>query len=97
MVSWPLAAHSLSSVGHPDIQQHEVGTRALAQAPRLAGAFRHHHLVTLVGQDLREQLADSHFVVDHQDLRHGQAALASGSSTLTDAPRVGRFSMVTAP
>ena len=54
-------------------------------------------LVALVGQDLRQELTNSHFVVDHQDLGHGQAALASGNSTLTDAPRLGRFSIVTAP
>ena len=45
--------------------------RALAQAARLAGAFRDHHLVTLVGEDLRQQLADADFVVDDQNLRHG--------------------------
>jgi hypothetical protein len=58
-------------VGHPDVEQHEVGPAALAQPPRVAGAFRQHHLVALVRQDLRQQLADADLVVDDQDLRHG--------------------------
>jgi hypothetical protein len=84
-------------VRHPDVEQHQVRTSALAQATRFAGAFGKQHLVPLVGEDLGEQLADSDLVVDDQDLRHRYAALARGSRTLTDAPRLGRFSIATLP
>jgi hypothetical protein len=29
------------------------------------------HLMTLVGENLGQQLADAHFVIHHQNLRHG--------------------------
>ena len=76
MVSCPLAAHSLSSV-MPSVSGIQMssstrsGPRALAQAARVAGALGEQHLVALVGEDLRQQLADADFVVHHQDLRHG--------------------------
>ena len=84
-------------VGHPDVEQHEIGPAALAQAARVACAFGEHDLMALVGQDFRQQLADAYLVVDYQYLCHVYAAFASGSSTLTDAPRVGRFSIATLP
>jgi hypothetical protein len=53
--------------------------------------------MALVGEDLRKQLADPDFVVDYQDLGHRYAAWERGSSTLTEAPRLGRFSMAMLP
>ena len=50
-------------VGHPDIEQHEVGAAALSQPARFARALDQHHLVSLVGQDLRQQLPDADLVV----------------------------------
>ena len=58
-------------VGHPDVEQHEVWASALTNAPRIACALGERNLVTLVGQDLGEELADADFVVDDQDLCHG--------------------------
>jgi hypothetical protein len=40
-------------VGHPDVEQHEVGPGTLAQPARVARAFRQHDLVAFVGKDLR--------------------------------------------
>src|SRR6185295_15869109 len=84
-------------IRHPDVQQHEVRPAALPQAARVAGAFGERHLMPLVGEYLGEKLADADFIVDDQDLRHRQAAFAAGSSTLTDAPPAGRFSITTVP
>ena len=53
--------------------------------------------MALVGENFRQQLADAYLVIDYQYLRHVYAAFASGSSTLTDAPAVGRFSIATLP
>ena len=53
--------------------------------------------MALVSENFRQQLADAYLVIDYQYLCHVYAAFASGSSTLTDAPRVGRFSIATLP
>ena len=57
-------------IRHPDVEQDEVRAGALAQPARIACALGHHHLVSFVGQDLRQQFPDSDFVVDDQNLRH---------------------------
>ena len=75
IVSWPLAAHSLSSV-MPSVSgiQMSSSTRsgrcALAQARARLRVLGKQHLVALLGEDLREQLADADLVIDDHDLRH---------------------------
>ena len=99
-------------VGHPDVEQHEVGARALARRrARFARVLGQPHLVAFVAQDLRQQLADAHFVVDDQDLVHigecirvirpltcsARAPLRSATLCVTRAPRGLTFAIVTAP
>ena len=80
MVSWPLAAHSFSSV-MPSVSgiQMSSSTRSgrarSRRRARVAGVLGEQYLVALVGEDLRQQLADADFVVDDQDLRHGSGRL----------------------
>ena len=57
-------------VRHPDVKQNEVRARALADTARISRALGKRHLVPLVLQDLREELADADFIVDDEDLRH---------------------------
>jgi hypothetical protein len=46
------------------------GRPAIARDARFGGVFRQLHVVTLVAQDLEQQLAYPDFVVNHQYLRH---------------------------
>jgi hypothetical protein len=39
-------------IGHPDVEQDQVGTPGLARRPRLGGIFGELDVVTLVAQDL---------------------------------------------
>jgi DNA-binding response OmpR family regulator len=57
-------------VGHPDVQQHEVGALALAQQPRLRGVLRQLDAVTFVGQDFLQEGSDAHFVIDDKNVGH---------------------------
>ena len=58
-------------VGHPDVEQHEVGADALAAGARLRGVLRQLDRVAFVGEDLRQQRADAQFVVDDKNGGHG--------------------------
>ncbi len=57
-------------IGHPDVEQDEVGPHALAQRARLGGVFSHFDGVALVGQDFRQQCADAKFVVNYKNGGH---------------------------
>jgi hypothetical protein len=75
MLSWPLPPPFLEQrdavgIGHPDVEQHHVWAPGLARGARLGGVFRQQDIVTLVAQDLEQQLAYPDFVVHHQYLRH---------------------------
>ena len=57
-------------IGHPDVEQDQVGRagwRALAGLLRVFGQL---HRMALVAQDFREQLADAHFIINYEYVRH---------------------------
>ncbi len=51
---------------HPDVEQHEVWRLPVAEFARLQGIFSQVHAVPLVKQDLGEQFAYAHLVVNYQ-------------------------------
>ena len=55
-------------VGHPDVEQHQVGYLPGARGARLRGVGGHVDLVALLGEDLLEQTADVRFVIDHENV-----------------------------
>ncbi|MCY1238882.1 hypothetical protein D9M72_516410 [compost metagenome] len=57
-------------IGHPDIEQHEVGRTRRAVFARLQRVLREFNHVAFVAEDLREQFPDSHFVIDYEDRCH---------------------------
>ena len=59
-------------VGHPDIEEHEIGPLAADRLARLRGVLRRHHTVVFVLEDLLYQPADVRFVVDDQDVARVQ-------------------------
>jgi hypothetical protein len=61
-------------VGHPDVEQHEVGPHLLARGARLRRVLGHLDRMTFVGQDLRQQRADADFVIDDEDRGHVSGA-----------------------
>src|SRR5262245_58398635 len=95
-------------VGHPDVEQYEVGLlarRGAARGRRVGGNL---DLVAFLREDLREQAADVGLVVDDQNsLRaHAFSLLASarrasravaGNVIRTRAPPCGELSTSTAP
>jgi hypothetical protein len=52
------------------VQQDEVGTQAFAHQACVRGVFCDLHRVTLVGEDLGQQGADAHFVVNYKNRGH---------------------------
>jgi hypothetical protein len=57
-------------VGHPDVEQDEVGPDALAAGARLRGVLRELDRVAFVGEDLRQQRPNPQFVVDDKNGGH---------------------------
>src|SRR6266568_1001147 len=87
-------------IGHPDVEQDERRFGAAAIAARLARVLGQTYPVTLVLQDLGEQLADADLVIDDQNLlrlRHHVLVPSRGKCRVTRAPRGRRFSIVTRP
>jgi hypothetical protein len=72
-----LQQRDAGGIRHPDVEQHQVGTRLAAERARGRRVLGEAHLVALVGEDLREQLADADFVVYDQDLLHGREDVLS--------------------
>jgi hypothetical protein len=67
----PLAQQSYAvGVGHPDVEQHEVGPRPLAGKPRLRRVFSLNDLMAFVSQDLAEEFPDTDLVVNDQNFCH---------------------------
>ena len=62
-------------VGHPDVEQDQVGPHALACLAGLGGVFGQLNLMTFIEQDFREQIADAQLVVHHQYVCHVACAL----------------------
>ena len=55
-------------VGHPDVQQHEIGDLPRARGARLRGVGGDVHLVAFLGEDLLQQAADVRLVIDHENV-----------------------------
>src|SRR5207302_8101306 len=74
-------------IGHPDVEQHEIGGRIrLDELEGVLAALRHRYLVSLVLQDARERIEDPQLVVHDQDVvRHGRPD-QTGSSIVKIAP-----------
>src|SRR6185369_6095969 len=58
-------------VGHPDVEQDEVGAQALAAGARLRCVFGELDAVAFVGEDFRQEGADAQFIVDNKNGGHG--------------------------
>ena len=84
------------SVGHPDVQQHQVRPQAATDLACLAGILREAHLVSLVAQDLGQQFANPDFVIDDQYLAHLPPCLLMRSSAIL-AGAAGRMMVMLAP
>src|SRR6185369_4419348 len=67
-------------VGHPDVEQYEVGQLACARGTRLAGVAGHVHVVAFLGENLLEEAANVGFVVDDQDVCGAHARSFRGSA-----------------
>jgi hypothetical protein len=59
-------------VGHPDVEQHEVGAGGVAGGPGGGGVFGEDDVVPLVAQDFREEFANADFVVNDENFGHGR-------------------------
>ena len=55
-------------VGHPDVEQHQVGRLPRARGARLGGVGGDIDLVAFLGEDLLQQAADVRLVIDHQNV-----------------------------
>src|SRR5438132_1221630 len=84
----PLDRLDAVEIGHPDVEQHEIGRRIrLDELESVLAALRHRDLVTLVLQDARERIEDPQLVVHDQDVvRHGRRRDQTGSSIVKIAP-----------
>jgi hypothetical protein len=86
MLSWPLPRPFLEQrdaigIRHPDVEQDQVGTPGLARRARLGRILGELHVMALVAQDFRQQLAYPDLVIDHQYLRHVNS-LCTGSAAV---------------
>jgi hypothetical protein len=87
-------------VRHPDVEQHQVRTLLDAESTRRLGVLRQMHVVPLIGQDLRQQLTNAHFVIDDENMpAHACSpdAAKTGSAMWMAAPPVLRFSICILP
>src|SRR5690606_11382065 len=57
-------------VGHPDVEQHQIGAGALPRRARLRRIFGQFDRVPLVVKDFGQKLANTDFVVNHQNSGH---------------------------
>ena len=58
-------------IGHPNIQENQIGAHLLAHGSRLYRTFCCIDGVALIRQNLIEKLTNTHFIIDHQNTRHG--------------------------
>jgi hypothetical protein len=83
-------------VGHPDVEQHQVGAALQAEGARGLGVFRQVHVIALVGEDFRQQLTNAHFVIDDENMPahvFSPPAAKTGSAIRMTAPPDLRFSI----
>ncbi|MPM34847.1 hypothetical protein SDC9_81437 [bioreactor metagenome] len=57
-------------VGHPDVEQHQIVDVILTSVACLGGVLCEVYAVPLVVQDFRQQVPDTQFVVNHQNVCH---------------------------
>jgi hypothetical protein len=57
-------------VRHPDIEQHQVGGSGGAGFACLLRVFGKLDRVTFIAQNFREELADAHFIINYEYVRH---------------------------
>ena len=69
-------------IGHPDVEQDQVGALTLTRQPRLRSVLCHFHLVSLVVENFSQQIADTQLVVDHQNVCHDACCVSSTGGCL---------------
>ena len=57
-------------IGHPNVQQNQIGARELPGLPRLSRILRQLNRVPLIVQDLKEQVSDSQLIINNQYICH---------------------------
>src|SRR5690606_31551612 len=57
-------------IGHPDVEQDQIGPLYLARDARFGGVFGDDDIVSFVAQDFREQLAYADFVINYKNVCH---------------------------
>jgi hypothetical protein len=57
-------------VGHPDVEQNQVGAVAQSGGAGLGGVFGHFDRVAFVVEDFLQQVADAKLVINHQNVCH---------------------------
>jgi len=57
-------------IGHPDVEQHEIGSCALARSARFGRVLCEFHVVALVIENFEEQVPDAQLVIDHENVCH---------------------------
>ena len=88
-------------IGHPDIEQDQIGQRARARDSGLSGIGGHVDLIALIAEDIAHQCADVRFVIDDQDVAgthafalwvfESMARTPAGNTMRTLAPPSGRL------
>ncbi len=85
-------------IGHPDVEQGDIGVVLAARDPRVFGVTGHGNRVAFLFQDLAQQIADVRFIIDNEYAcgAHTIAPSAvrvarAGNRTWIDAPPSGRF------
>jgi hypothetical protein len=57
-------------IGHPDVEQDQIGADAVTRQACLTGVFRQLNGMALVAQDFLQEGTDAHFVVNDKDGGH---------------------------
>jgi hypothetical protein len=113
MVAWPLImitgivnraaagplleqGHTIG-VGHPDVEQHEVGAQLPAHGSGLCGVFSEFDRVAFVVEDLGEQIPDAQFIVYDQNSCHGSVASLGTCCQLATANDNDTWAPITLP
>ncbi len=67
-------------VGHPDVEQYEIGELPCARGARLAGVAGDVHVITFLGENLLEKAANVGLVIDDQNVCGAHARSFLGSA-----------------
>ena len=83
-------------VGHPDVEQDQIRAPMRTEGARRLGIFRQVHVIAFVGEDLRQQFTNAHFVVHDENMPahvFSPPPANTGSEMRIAAPPVLRFSI----